>query len=56
LLAVVCAGVATLLCSHVHEAADPYAGLMGSIIITKPENANEDGTPKDVTVPPNVGA
>lgn len=34
--------------SHVNEAADPYAGLMGPIIITTPENAKEDGSPKDV--------
>jgi hypothetical protein len=35
--------------SHVDEAADPAAGLMGAIIITSPENANEDATPKDVS-------
>lgn len=34
--------------SHVDEAADPAAGLMGAIIITTPDNANDDGTPKDV--------
>lgn len=34
--------------SHVNEAADPYAGLMGPIIITTPENAKEDGSPKDI--------
>ncbi|KAF6265588.1 Cupredoxin [Scenedesmus sp. NREL 46B-D3] len=35
--------------SHVDEAADPAAGLMGAIIITSPGNANEDATPKDVS-------
>jgi len=34
--------------SHVNEAADPFAGLVGAIIITRPENANEDGSPADV--------
>jgi hypothetical protein len=34
--------------SHVNEAADPYAGLFGAIIITKQELANEDATPRDV--------
>lgn len=34
--------------SHVNEAADPWAGLLGPIIITTPDNANEDGSPKDV--------
>lgn len=34
--------------SHVNEASDPYAGLFGAIIITTPDNANDDGTPKDV--------
>jgi hypothetical protein len=34
--------------SHVNEAADPYAGLFGAIIITKQDMANEDATPKDV--------
>jgi hypothetical protein len=32
----------------VDEAADPYAGLLGPIIITTPDNANDDGSPKDV--------
>uniref|UniRef100_A0A383V6F7 Plastocyanin-like domain-containing protein n=1 Tax=Tetradesmus obliquus TaxID=3088 RepID=A0A383V6F7_TETOB len=35
--------------SHVDEAADPAAGLMGAIIITAPGNANDDATPKDVS-------
>jgi hephaestin len=35
--------------SHVDEAADPAAGLMGAIIITSPGNANDDATPKDVS-------
>eukprot|EP00775_Hariotina_reticulata_P011260 gene11260-11409_t len=34
--------------SHVNEAADPYAGLVGAIVITRPENANEDASPADV--------
>ena len=34
--------------SHVNEAADPAAGLVGGIIITTPDNANEDATPSDV--------
>jgi hypothetical protein len=35
--------------SHVDEAADPNAGLMGAIIITPQANANQDATPKDVS-------
>ncbi|WIA14174.1 hypothetical protein OEZ85_002716 [Tetradesmus obliquus] len=35
--------------SHVDEAADPAAGLMGAIIIAAPSNANDDATPKDVS-------
>lgn len=35
--------------SHVDEAADPAAGLMGAIIIMAPSNANDDATPKDVS-------
>ena len=34
--------------SHVNEAADVYAGLMGPIIVTRKGQANPDGTPKDV--------
>eukprot|EP00879_Flechtneria_rotunda_P000261 GHRR01000344.1.p1 GENE.GHRR01000344.1~~GHRR01000344.1.p1 ORF type:complete len:1159 (+),score=375.53 GHRR01000344.1:116-3592(+) len=34
--------------SHVNEAADPWAGLLGPIIITTPENADENGIPNDV--------
>jgi hephaestin len=34
--------------SHVEEAADVYAGLMGAIIVTKKGMARADGTPKDV--------
>jgi len=35
-------------CSHVNEAKDPWAGLLGPIIITNADNAKEDGAPKDV--------
>lgn len=31
-----------------NEAADPWAGLLGPIIITTPDNAKDDGSPKDV--------
>lgn len=35
--------------SHVDEAADPVAGLVGGIIVTTPGNANAtDATPIDV--------
>ncbi len=34
--------------SHVLEAADPYAGLFGGIVVTRADAANADGTPKDV--------
>src|SRR5262245_34612098 len=34
--------------SHVDEAADVYAGLMGPMIITRAGMARPDGTPKDV--------
>ena len=34
--------------SHVDEAADTYAGLMGSIVVTRKGMARADGTPKDV--------
>jgi hephaestin len=34
--------------SHVDEAADTYAGLMGAIIVTRKGMARADGSPKDV--------
>jgi manganese oxidase len=34
--------------SHVDEAADVYAGLMGPIIVTRKGKAKADGSPKDV--------
>ncbi|CAN5143823.1 hypothetical protein BH09PAT2_BH09PAT2_08240 [soil metagenome] len=34
--------------SHVDAVADIYEGLIGPIIITRAENANEDATPNDV--------
>jgi len=34
--------------SHTNEVADTYAGLMGAITVTRPENARPDGSPKDV--------
>jgi manganese oxidase len=34
--------------SHVDEAADVYAGLMGPIIVTRKGKAKTDGSPKDV--------
>lgn len=35
--------------SHVDEGADPAAGLVGGIIVTTPEYANDtDASPKDV--------
>ena len=34
--------------SHSDEIADTYAGLMGPMVITRPEMARSDGTPSDV--------
>lgn len=34
--------------AHDHEGVDIYAGLIGTIIVTRRGGANPDGTPKDV--------
>ena len=40
--------VAWMYHGHVDEVADTYSGLMGTIVVTRPEMARPDGTPEDV--------
>ena len=40
--------IAWLYHAHDHEGIDIYAGLIGTIIVTRAGRANPDGTPKDV--------